>query len=79
MCDAAKAAPQRTEDDDIHGLLEFRREKGHAGRIRYLGETLTMTMRYANLTTFDLDNCVAVLEYSVSPKAARAYPPEADI
>lgn len=77
MCDAAKAAPQRTKDDDIHSLLEFRREKGHAGRIRYLGETLTM--RYAHLAMFDLDNCVAVLEHSVSPKGARAGPPEADI
>lgn len=41
----------------VKGGIDIRRVQMWLGH-----QTLTMTMRYAHLATFDLDNCVAVLE-----------------
>jgi integrase len=44
----------------VKGGIDIRRVQMWLGH-----QTLTMTMRYAHLATFDLDNCVAVLEGQV--------------
>ncbi|MBN9039320.1 MAG: site-specific integrase [Rhizobiales bacterium] len=57
----------------VKGGIDIRRIQMWLGH-----QTLTMTMRYAHLATFDLDNCVAVLERSAPTQDARRGPPEAD-
>ena len=55
----------------VKGGIDIRRVQMWLGH-----QTLTMTMRYAHLATFDLDNCVAVLERSA--QGARRDPDETD-
>lgn len=57
----------------VKGGIDIRRIQMWLGH-----QTLTMTMRYAHLATFDLDNCVAVLERSAPTQGARRGPPEAN-
>lgn len=49
----------------VKGGIDIRRVQMWLGH-----QTLTMTMRYAHLATFDLDSCVAVLEHSPTPPRA---------
>lgn len=57
----------------VKGGIDIRRIQMWLGH-----QTLTMTMRYAHLATFDLDNCVAVLERSAPTQGARRGLPEAN-